>query len=393
MSAKQIAKTPASDASSRLGGLDMFRFLLCAGVVFAHYWFLGPMGFGQGRWPAVNHPWLSLIEYAVHCFFMISGFAVMYTIKGRTAVAFAIARLARMWPAIAICSVITWIVVRHAFDWSPGFRQVIASWSLIELGFHRGAGADWAYWTMTFELRFYLFIFVAMLVADVHKVRLPLLAAWLAVTACDAFVYTNDITRFFALDFYASCFIIGALTYVIWEQRGLQRRIAIGLLLLAFPVMSKQLLLEHEAFKADFWRTIPALEVTVWFVPVICWGLLVGSLSIVRPFEKMPWLGKLAVFLGTVTYPLYLLHQLVGYRIIDDMSGMLPAWAVWIAPWIATALVFGVSVIVAVWWEPMVRPVVQKVLKAVAERFQYTRPVKAQPRNDGRGPTPTVHAE
>jgi peptidoglycan/LPS O-acetylase OafA/YrhL len=392
------AATPATtrplDASARLGGLDVFRFALCAVVVFAHFWYLGPSGIGQG-WPGVHLPELSLLAYAVQGFFMISGFAIMYTIKGRTAVAFAIARIARMWPALAVCSLVTWLAVRHAYTWSPGVQQVINSWLVLPLASHRGAGADWSYWTMTFELRFYAFVFLAMLIADVHRYRLPMLAAWLGVTVYDSIAPGNNIAHFIALDWYGGSFIVGGLTYVIWEQRGLSRKIAAMLLLPAFYVCSIQMLGEYTE-QHESWRTVPMMHVTMWIVPVVSWLLLVGSLMWKKPFGNAR-VAKFAAFLGAITYPLYLVHQLVGYRIINDLSHSLPSGLVWVAPWVATMAALAVGSVVAIWWEPLARPVVQSLLKFVAERFAYTRPAPTpkQPEaaKNGGGPIPMVHAE
>lgn len=393
MSAAKPATAPKADASARLGGLDIFRFSLCALVVFAHFWYLGPLTFGPADWPFLNIPSLALLSYVVHGFFMISGFAIMYTIKGRTAVAFAIARIARMWPAMAACSLLTWLVVRHGFAWSPGIQQVINTWTIFPLAQHRGAGADWSYWTMTFELRFYAFMFLSMLVADVHRFRLPLLALWLAITVYDVVAPGNSIAHFIALDWYGGCFIIGALTYVIWEQHGLPRKVAVALLFPAFVATSLQIQAEN-AVTHESWRVIPMMSVTMWIVPVLAWALLVGSLMIQLPGRRV---AKFAVFLGSVTYPLYLLHQLVGYRIINDLVHTLPKGLAWTAPFIATAIVFAVSSVISLWWEPLARPIVQTVGKFVAERFSYTRPQprpKAVRQTDrGGGAPPLLHAE
>lgn len=377
MPAAPSAAALVTDASARLGGLDIFRFSLCAAVVFAHFWYFGPTGIGP-NWPGLHMSELALLAYAVQGFFMISGFAVMYTIKGRTAVSFAIARIARLWPALAVCSLITWLGARHALTWAPGLHQVVNSWLVLPLMGDRGAGADWSYWTMTFELRFYAFVFLAMLVADVHRFRLPMLAAWLGVTIYDAVLPGNATAHFIALDWYGGSFIVGGLTYVIWEQRGLQRKVAAALLLPAFFVCSLQMLGEYVE-QHETWRTVPMMSVTMWIVPVVSWLLLVGALMWRKPFANRQ-VARFAAFLGSVTYPLYLVHQLLGYRIINDLTHSLSANMVWIAPFVATLVSVALGSVVAIWWEPLARPVVQSTLKFVAQRFAYEPPAQKRPR-------------
>src|SRR5262249_43395231 len=139
-------------------------------------------------------------------------------------------RIKRLWPALMICPVLTWALVRGAFYPSPGFQQVVMSLLILPLGLGRGTGADWSYWTMTIEVRFYVFIALLLLVLNVRKRPLWVLGALLALEGADLIIPGDFALHEAGLSWYGPFFILGALTYLVWAKAGRTRLVAALLL-------------------------------------------------------------------------------------------------------------------------------------------------------------------
>lgn len=364
--------------ADRLGGLDLLRFALCVVVVVIHYFRMGPEMVDMPGVPYFSWSGVPYLKYAVQSFFLVSGFALMYTIRGRSAVAFLITRTSRMWPALAVCATVTYLATR-GYDQGPGFMQLVQSVTVYPLGTGISAGVDWSYWTMTFELRFYLLVLIAMMFVDLRAHRVALIAGWIVLSLAHIFLldfgYDVPFLKFIALDYYSGGFIIGALTHVMWSEKGAKRWVSACLMIAAFVLSSRQMFFENTAYPLRHWLEIPNAEIATWFVPPILWALLMCSLLIQKPFE-IPWVGNAAKFLGALTYPLYLVHQMFGYRVMGLVAPHLsPEFGI-VAPLSALALSLAVAVFVAAWWEPWVRPKLNRWGFAAADwvaRFRRPR--------------------
>lgn len=153
--------------------LDLMRFLSALSVALFHYTYCG--------YAALNFSPVAFLEIGkitrygylgVQCFFIISGYVILLSARGKTVRQFFLSRVSRLYPAFWVACTLTFIVKLIG---GPGLGETQMShylhagplqyaYSMTML--HELAGAqamDSAYSTLTVELLFYLL--VSMLIA------------------------------------------------------------------------------------------------------------------------------------------------------------------------------------------------------------------------------------
>ena len=313
----------------RVGELDALRGLAALGVVAFHYTtfyqkehgHLQPLGFG---FPAGN--------YGVHLFFLISGFVIFMTLeRTRTAMDFVVSRFSRLFPAYWAAIAITAGVV-YAIGMPQqriAMADLAANVTMLEevLGFEH---LDGSYWTLEVELFFYaqmLFWFMSGQLKRIHWI----IAAWLAMTVIYAeterhhlhFSYTlRELLILRHIPFFA----LGILFYRIHARSGspFQNLALIALSLAAIGL------------------SMPPVYLLAGTVCCAIFALFVTG--------RLRWLSAVPfVFLGSISYSLYLLHQAIGFALIHrlEAAGVSSLAAVGIVVLVvlalATALTFAVE--------------------------------------------------
>jgi len=148
----------------RIPEIDGLRAVAVLAVVLYHYFQAYPQHYPYG---AGLLSWAKYGDLGVELFFVISGFVITLSLAHQPGPwRFALKRVARLWPAMAVCSILTFAFL-HSVD--SGFsREVqgglsgfVASWSFTSQGFwHSAFGfdgyVDVVYWTLAVEIRFYL---------------------------------------------------------------------------------------------------------------------------------------------------------------------------------------------------------------------------------------------
>ncbi|WP_067584001.1 acyltransferase family protein [Endozoicomonas ascidiicola] len=138
----------------RVVALDIVRFFAALSVVLYHL---------VSRPESDAFPLLSEVtQYGylgVSLFFMISGFVIVFSAMNRSAMAFALSRLMRLYPTLWVGVAFTVFVTWMFADSSYSFSHVMSNLTLLQntLGFD---DIDGIYWTLKAELKFYLCIFL-----------------------------------------------------------------------------------------------------------------------------------------------------------------------------------------------------------------------------------------
>lgn len=312
---------PAGGAvQARVGELDALRGLAALGVVLFHYTtfyqqeqgHLQPLGFG---FPAGN--------YGVHLFFLISGFVIFMTLeRTRTAMDFVVSRFSRLFPAYWAAMVITAATV-FAIG-LPGQRlpatHLLANLTMVQeiLGFEH---LDGSYWTLQVELFFYAQMLFWWMLGQLGRIHWVILA-WLAMTVAYAltaqrhmhFSYT---VRELLLLRHIPFFALGILFYRLHARSGDAR---VDVVLIALSLATIGIAYDRVYLAAAL-------------VCVAIFGLFVtGAL---RWLREAPF-----VFLGGISYSLYLLHQTIGFALIHrlEAAGVPSLAAVALAIAVALAL-------------------------------------------------------
>ncbi|MEZ5654715.1 MAG: acyltransferase [Sphingobium sp.] len=320
-------KTGAYGSESRTGTspgrlleLDALRGIGAIAVVLFHYTMRFPQLFPQAD-PVPMHFWQG--EYRVLLFFAISGFAIFFSMSRIGSVAdFVVNRFARLFPAYWVA-----IILTLSFEYGGGVDTLIvpvhsalANFTMLQ-GFLYLPAVDGAYWTLTIELGFYACMTGLWLMLGREFRRLePMLLLWLALKWLMLVwpAMPSRLTILLVLEF-APFFIIGIIFHRIWSG---QRRWRAQLPYLAAALLTLAATESRELFLAGC--------VLVAIFALILNGVL--RFLCVRP----------VLWFGSISYPLYLVHENVGFVI------MLKAHQVGLNHWVgfATAL----AIVVALAW-------------------------------------------
>ena len=243
-------------------------------------------------------------NYGVQLFFLISGFVIFMTLeRTRSAADFVVSRFSRLFPAYWAAILVTATVI-----YTIGMpQQELAGWDLALnltmvqqiLGFEH---LDGSYWTLQIELFFYIQMLFWFLLRQLHRIR-SIIFGWLLLslgsglweqTVGSPFSYT---LREILILRYIPFFAIGILFYRIWT-RPAESRLDYLLILASVAVIG---------------ITLPPVYLAVAAVcTAVFWLFVTGRLEWLRlrPF----------VFLGTISYSEYLLHQAIGFAIIWQLE-------------------------------------------------------------------------
>jgi peptidoglycan/LPS O-acetylase OafA/YrhL len=297
-------------ANARVNELDLLRFIAALAVVLFHYAFRGyaadglsPLAYPLLQ-PAVQYGYLG-----VELFFLISGFVILMTAAPGNLRKFAVSRAVRLYPAFWICCTLTFIVMAVAGT-LPGrevtFGQYLANLTMLS-GFVGIPSIDGVYWSLFIELKFYALVAVVLLLGRIRQAQF-FLGLWLLVTQLLILRPIGFLQALLITD-YAPYFIGGATCFLIWSQGWSRLRGAmLGLAWLQALHLSGRGLAEFEShYGSRLDHGIIMAIVSVFFAV-----MLLIALGHTGYFSRRRWLT-----LGALTYPLYLLHQNIGYQIFN----------------------------------------------------------------------------
>lgn len=310
---------------------------------------------GAAHFPTLG-PWFSGGWVGVQIFFVISGFVIAYTANAKSADAFLISRLARLYPAAWVCATVTFCLV-WAVELIP-VDQAVRSYLRSVALWPRGPWIDQVYWSLRVELSFYALV-MTLLVLDRFRNIEPVMEVVGTVS---------------------TVFCIVALTATGGHQWPL------------FSWYGEILLLGHGhsfALGVTFWLTTQSAMTPrrMRFCLVYCAGIAVvlltregklmasllfaaslGAFYLSTQYNALAvrYLGaggvRLARIAGLMTYPLYLLHDIAGAIMIRWLVryANLPDTLALAAAIIGLlALSFAVAMVA----EPRIRPVIRGVSK------------------------------
>lgn len=344
------------NGKSRLIGLELLRFVLAASVMANHYFYFGPIT-GQISAELYSFDFLVYGRFAVPVFFIISGFVIMKSAARKTWYEFAAARVSRLYPALIICASITLLALvlsgqenlsRYFFLWtkSASFWGIAAD----------GDQIDPSYWSLVYEWRFYIMVAVLIVISRLEQAEVVLtlmsvfgLLGYLGQVMFDWLpVILFPHTTFFA---------IGVLFYSV-TTRGWSPLI-IGMLLLNFAIAGFGVHVDYGA--ADMLHDGVRSPLLTGYVIAFC------SVALFVIFLKLKIPSGVSAFvlrLGAMSYPLYLIHQVLGYIIIIEIGGT------YVAAWSAVGASLLIAFVVAKYLEPVMAPMIRTALLTLRDRLR-----------------------
>ncbi|MGC5167016.1 acyltransferase family protein [Luteimicrobium sp. DT211] len=373
---------------SRLRALDGLRFLAAAAVLMYHFTGIRTAFWGTAptqEFSGLNH----LTRYGflgVQLFFVISGFVILMTAYGRPVTAFTASRVARLFPAYWAAIIAT--VVLQAF-WSAG-RQPSKLDSLVNLTMLQGAwdamDVQGAFWTLWYELKFYLLIGVFILVGITRRRIIAFAVLWPLVGQLAHATHSGMLDSLL-IPTYAPYFAAGILLFLLYRD-GNDVVVWLGLGLTTILAAQQAHDYASRASKlvgAPVSSTVCAAAVVAMIAAI--WACTCG------PLRDLDW--RFLSVLGALTYPLYLIHGQFGFFVIDQLHGSLNKWVVLA---LATLLALALAVVLHYAVENRVhdplRAAVNRALEDVPVRERVaTRAPRAEtptaPPPDETSPAPT----
>ena len=347
--------------SRRSWPLDALR-VFAALVVVCQHW--GPYGLGDLAGPGAPSMLMRYGFMGVDVFFFISGVVITRSAVGRHPRDFVVARFARLAPAYLLILGATIAVGILVSDPRLSFESALSSLTFSEYvtGTESGGLLILDSWTLWVEIQFYLLIALFLLAGlllprksqrrsfpSLSQLRVVYLV-WLALLAM-ALANVQEIPGLLTLAGYASIFLCGALFGTVVSWRDALRMSPI--LLLATTMMLFRFL-ERASGAAieptDFGGALAPTLVGVGLV-LLCVAAALGSLS-ARPLPVR--LAKVLTLCALATYPLYLMHQELGNRLVIWLQGT-GGLAAPLALIIAFAVVVALSLFISSRLEPVAR--------------------------------------
>lgn len=296
-------------ANRRLLELDSLRGLAALGVVLYHYTVMHQTLLGhRGRL------WFTFPkgQFGVNLFFMISGFVILMTLsRTKTTLDFVVSRFSRIYPAYWAAMLFTLSVVTVGGLWPEGrlSRSTVLVNATMLQKFVGMRSVDGVYWTLAFELLFYglalgLFILGLLRRAELVSAGALLLSiAYSLASRADAFAalgpaghLLKDGLILLLIFQNVQYFVTGMLLHRCWKEGVTASRVA----LIVVSVVTT--LIVEGRFMAEM-QTILVVVMAV---------AISGKAGVLRS-------GPL-VFLGSISYTLYLTHQDAGYVMIHALE-------------------------------------------------------------------------
>ncbi|MEV5511296.1 acyltransferase family protein [Streptomyces orinoci] len=307
---------------ARLYVLDGLRLVAAVMVVSFHLMAYN----GTGWTTSVEHhfPSTHLFAYygwlGVQLFFLISGFVICMSCWGKSVSDFALSRVTRLYPAywfaVLAAALLLWLFpgVRDV----PKLSDLAVNLTMLQdpVGVDR---VDSVYWSLWAEVRFYLLFIIVARKGLTYK-RLVIFCLGWAVAGLFAAKLGNGLLRTVIMPENCWYFIAGIALYLIYrfKSNALLWAIVGGCFLIGqhFLITAHRSNQYYSGLKAPLW---PALVLLALIFAVM--GAVAAGFTNNISWRWLPTAGAL-------TYPLYLLHEDIGWIFIRHMEHRLHPYVI-----------------------------------------------------------------
>jgi len=278
----------------RLKELDSLRGIACLSVLLFHYTTKYSEIFSTSITTQLFN--FKYGGQGVDLFFIVSGFVIFLTIKKNTKpVDFVYKRFTRLYPTFWICVLLTFFLIRYSdlIMYQRNFSELIYNLTMVPdvFGVKR---VDGVYWSLLPELMFYFLMFCLLIVKKIKYID-SICFVWLLGILINNMHDIMPIRVLLNLKF-AHLFIIGISFYKIKNKES---KWWTHLLILCSFIVS--IIISDSLHKPVF---------LLFFIAIFY--LFV--------YNKLNWIKlKPLIILGEISYALYLIHQFIGYIIINKL--------------------------------------------------------------------------
>jgi peptidoglycan/LPS O-acetylase OafA/YrhL len=342
MNRPSAAQAPQK-AENRVIGIDYMRLFAALAVMLYHYGYYfgladGDFGAKIPSFPFLHFAWMGWV--GVEIFFVISGYVITYSAAVSTPYLFARGRIKRIWPGVLICATISALLA--TFIPHASLSAILASYARTLVLSPKGPWVDGAYWTLVIECIFYAIVFLTLRRRGWDGLKLIAAALtlwsgafWLAASFSPALeARAGEYLFGLLLLRHGGLFALGM--YIYFLQVDFGDRVSWALALLAL-VSSAHEIFHQAVLAAGIAHGFVALPFLVWagcilFMMTAAWT----RFSTVAGASRS---NRIAQRFGRLTYPIYLIHGVIG-------TVLLPRLPYGVAVWACMALVLTVSTVI-----------------------------------------------
>jgi peptidoglycan/LPS O-acetylase OafA/YrhL len=344
--------------ASRIAVLDGLRLLAATMVVFYHYvgvpnakigdtgrtdvlaWGTSaPNIFPHALNQAASYGWTG-----VELFFMISGFVICMSGWGRRPADFFVSRVVRLVPAYWAATLLTAAVLMIFPRLTSGVRPSVVLTNLTMVQSAYGVpNLVPAYWTLFVELTFYLLFGLVAIGGITYRRMVTFCVLW-SVASLVAAGSHHELLNNFINPPYSPFFVAGIAFFLIHKFGG-------NLLLWAIVGYS-WLISVNQPHTNPPWQVVVILTAFYVIMAVVATHRLDGI--------QWRWLP----IAGALTYPLYLVHQDIGFTAFAYLKNLAPAWVIAVAVY---AGMLGIAWLIYRGVERPLAPVLKRKLTAAVE--------------------------
>lgn len=319
----------------------------------------------------------------VEIFFVISGFVIAFSGENATPFAFFRSRIVRLGPAVWICAPIT-LLATLLVGFSPdnemyrGFRHSIAflPWE---------PWIDSSYWTLGIEISFYAAVLILIKFSKFERIKqlamvvglisslFWIVKAAIQVEALSIFMPTfqwmlkSRVSKLLLIH-HGMFFGLGVF---LWLDLIKKHEMKNSFWIILFSIGGcMQIVANAEVARTQMYSGCSAVIPCMLFMLSV--ALIIASVSFNKRLHALPSnIVNLIKVAGMLTYPLYLLHQVVGCAI---MGWMVKHGADrWTALGTATFMIFFITWIVATQAEPWLQSLTKYLLNEVYDRYRLNQ--------------------
>ncbi|MDG4890233.1 acyltransferase [Mesorhizobium sp. M1A.F.Ca.IN.022.07.1.1] len=343
------------------GGVDILRFFAAVMVMFYHYGFWvwafpdGVSARSTGGIPA--HPEMAFVGsgwVGVQVFFVISGFVIAFSAENSTPLKFFEARVRRLAPAVWVCAPISAIVLLMVgLSW-PTDAVVRLARTALFVPFE--PWVDSIYWTLGIEIAFYAIVWTLLRFGrfDLMEAVAVIIGLLSTLFWCLYFAFGwTDLAEArwlqLTLVHHGAFFAVGVLIWLMRFKAVTAARLCFSALFLAGGALQIVSSVDVHSIKVE--AAMPYAPPIIIFLAAV--ALMAWSLRL-----NLSWGGWRRI--GLMTYPLYLIHDVVGAALL----GVLIRAGV---PYLVSIPIVGTAMIAASWLvaaeaEPRVRMLLDRTL-------------------------------
>jgi peptidoglycan/LPS O-acetylase OafA/YrhL len=319
-----------------------------------------------------NFPGFKQGFLGVHLFFMISGFVILMTLdKCKNFFEFITRRWLRLFPAMLVATILIFLTAPLFPERPEGMlrlRDVIPGLTFIQQEWIHTNVLDGSFWSLFVEVKYYFIFGTMYFVFGGEKAIIGLFICfciWLVAasivqfssTPPAFFVVLKNITKQEGLSFNEfSWFACGSLAYLYFTTKNRNYFLFAGI---TGIIAASTLGLTSSAFSR------PAFIVLVFFLAAVYFEGIKKLLA-----------NKVLIFIGFISYPLYLLHQNIMIALIAKMGKQFSFIPGILLPVIPILLLVLISYLIAKVIEPTIRKKLNKYLVSpLMKYFQSKDPV------------------